>query len=205
MKRATGLMVASILVVLLLPAAGSAQVAPGTIPAPANERPATGFLLQGGLATGATWITGLGGAVAFMNLQGSLRVGAMFDALAITAEISYSSVSDDTSYDGTLLLGPSADIFLWRSSDQTVRLYVLAGVNFGVNMEREDADPPTPAASDDTFASQLVLGVGGMFFLHRNFPIGVEIGSRTTFIGVDNPEYVSGFFAGLNFGLVAGN
>jgi hypothetical protein len=203
MKKVTSLVVVGVLVVLLLPAAGSAQLTPA-FPT-AAERPASGFLLQGGLATGVSWIAGLGSSFAVMNVQGVLRVGAMFDLLAITAELSYASFSDVTSYGGTLLLGPSADIFLWRSADETVRFYVLAGANFGANMTREDADPPTPAVSDDTFAAQLVLGVGGMFFLHRNFPLGVEIGSRTTFVGADNPEIASGFFAALNFGLVVGN
>ena len=165
---------------------------------------ATGFLLGGTLSAGATFGALNAATDIGFGFHGGMRLGWMLDLLAAAVEVTYGSGSDDNSYDGAVTAGPVVNFFFWRTLDDTVRLYALGGAAFGALLERETPEVG-PEVSDDTFLATLSLGVGGCYFLHPNFLIGLEVGSRTDFIGADNTGYLSGFFASLTLGFVAGS
>jgi len=192
------IVVSAVATATLVPSASEAQ----------ERAAATGFLLQGALvaATPMTSSSGAGFALIGLGLGGSLRLGGMLDFAALALEVNYASLSDDDSYVGEVKLGPLAEIFLWRSGDGAARLYALAGVSFGAHMTRQDAAMPgLPDSEDDTFVAGLKLGAGGMYFLHPNFPIGLEVGVDNSFVGADDTDIVCSFFAALTLGLVAGS
>ena len=193
--------------VVVVLAVATASLAPARSEAQ-EQSAATGFLLQGALAATTPMVSY--SATSFMlyglGLGGSLRLGGMFDFAALALDVNYASLSDDSSYSGQVKLGPLAEIFLWRSGDGAARLYGLVGVTFGAHMTREDPPAPgLPGIEDDTFVAGLKLGAGGMYFLHPSFPIGVELGVDTAFVGADNTGIVCSFFAALTLGFVAGS
>ena len=172
---------------------------------------ATGFLLEGALAFGTSvGATETSTGIGIIGISGSLRAGYMADALALALDIAYSSASvedeaGNSNYQGSVMLGPLAQIFLWQSADRAARLYALAGVSFGDAIERTNyAEPLLPDTSDDTFMAALNLGFGGCYFLQRNFTLGLELGSKTNFIGTKDTLYLSIFYAALTIGFVAG-
>jgi hypothetical protein len=180
---------------LLVAAPAGAQTVPG---APPSSEAATGFLLQGTLSA-RTPLAGLREmSLFFINpLAGDVRLGWMGDSVAVALKASFASISDGGSeVTGTVKFGPLAEIFLWRSTDQRARVYALIAADFGaliVDGEGED------------LVSAFDLGFGGCYFLHRNFTLGLELGSHTDVYGHEDPIFVSGFFASLVFGFVVGS
>jgi hypothetical protein len=178
------------------PAAAQPMPVEGTA---APEGPATGFLLQGALSV-ATPLTSLFGEMSMFYdnpLTGDVRLGWMGDSFALALTASFASVSDgESDVNGLVKLGPLAEIFLWRSTDRRAGVYALVGADFGallVDGEGED------------LVSAFDLGFGGCYFLHRNFTLGLELGSHTDVYGHDAPLFVSGFFASLVLGFVVGS
>jgi len=219
MRMTIGAMVLAVCCGMLAPAAAKADAQGGaTASAIASaggvgggSAAATGFLLEGallfGTSVGATETsTGIG----ITGISGSLRAGYMADALALALDIAYASFSvedeaGNSGYQGSVMLGPLAQIFLWQSADRAARLYALAGVSFGDSIERNNyVSPLIPDSSDDTFMAALNLGFGGCYFLQRNFTLGLEVGSKTSFIGTKDTLYLSVFYAALTIGFVAG-
>ena len=210
MRTTIGAMVLAVCCGTLAPAVARADAQGMAVPVSVgagSSAAASGFLLEGVLSASTT-ITPISGTdIGFGGLAGTLRAGWMLDSLAVALEIAYGSVtlSNDagaSSYDGTVTVGPLAKIFLWQTADRVARLYALAGVNFGAVLERDEAGGVS--RDDETFAAVLDLEFGGCYFLHPNFTLGVEIGTKTTFIGIDNSLYLSSFFAALTIGFVAG-
>ena len=200
MRTTIGAMVLAIGCLALVPAQAFAQgMGPTGVGGSAK---ATGFMLEGVLTAG-TAIVPLGvGGLTFGGVSGSLRAGAMFDSFAIALEAVYASGSDDDNYTGTVAFGPVGQIFLWQTPDRAAGIYALLGVDFGDAITKRTAG--TVEVTDDTFLALLNLGFGGSYFLSPNFSLGLEVGSKTSFIGIDNPTYLSLFYAALTIGFVAG-
>lgn len=188
----------------LFATSGSAQPSGEVPPAVQGEGAASGFLLQGALSahTGSAELGTLSSAL-FFGFVAELRVGWMFDELAVAVSSSFSDRTDPDSQDSTVQFGPVVEVFLWHSSDDAVRLYALGGATFGAWLEHTET--PLDEEDDKTFVAALELGFGGCYFPHPDFSFGLELGSRTEFRGADETIYDTGFFASLVVGFVAGS
>jgi hypothetical protein len=209
MRTTMGAMLIAVCCGMLVPAAAQAdaQGVAAPIGVGGSSARATGFLLEGVLSASTT-ISPIAGEVGFIGIGGTLRAGWMFDAFSLALNFAYGSVTTDpdgdgSHYGGIVAAGPVAQIFLWQTADRAAGLYALAGVSFGAVLERY-TPAPADVNDDETFAAILDLGFGGCYFLHPNFSLGVEVGAKTTFVGIDNSYYISAFFAALAIGFVAG-
>jgi hypothetical protein len=209
MRTTMGAMLIAVCCGMLVPAAAKADAQGAAAPVAygAASARATGFLLEG-VISASTTISPIAGEVGFTGIGGTLRAGWMFDAFALALEFAYGSITldpdgDGSHYTGIVAAGPVAQIFLWQTADRAAGLYALAGLNLGAVLERFTPSP-ADANDDETFAAILDLGFGGCYFLHPNFSLGVEVGAKTTFVGIDNSAYLSAFFAALTIGFVAG-
>ncbi|MBI5489166.1 MAG: hypothetical protein HY905_17655 [Deltaproteobacteria bacterium] len=177
----------------------ASHAAAQTIPAaPPGSEAATGFLLQGTLSA-RTPLTGLGemSLVYGSPLSGDVRIGWMMDSVAVALKASFAGISDGGSdVTGTVKFGPLAEIFLWRSADRRARVYALLGAEFGALLV---------GGEGDDLVSGFDLGFGGCYFLHRNFTVGLELGSHTDVYGHEDPLFISSFFASLVLGFVVGD
>jgi hypothetical protein len=200
MERSTTWMAAAavILAGILATAPAGAQTLEGQ---PSNASPdlaATGFLLQGAIMV-KTPLTGLGEMSLFYSnvLDGDLRIGWMGDSFALALKASFASVSDGGSdVTGMVKFGPTAEIFLWRSMDRRARVYALLGADFGALLGDGEGKE---------FVSGLDLGFGGCYFLHPNVTLGLELGSHTDIWSIDDPVFISTFFASAVLGFVVGS
>ncbi|MBI5500000.1 MAG: hypothetical protein HY907_07135 [Deltaproteobacteria bacterium] len=206
-------------VVALLVALGVATAAPRVAAQPLPIAPlpasaaASGFMLQAVINAGTTSgpLVMAGDFAIVSPVSGTLRIGGLFDLLAASLEVNYASISSTDeaggvtrdSYYGQVSLGPAVQFFLWQTADGAGRFYALGAVDFGASMQSVSSGSVT--VDDETFLAALKLGFGGCYFLHRNFPLGLEVGARTDFIGADNPTIFSNFFAGLTLGFVVGS
>ncbi len=181
-------------------------------PAAASEGAASGFMIQG-LVGGAVTPASFG-----PWSTGALRIGAMLDTMAISANVSFFAYAEPKGdYYGVHLLtfGPDIEWFVWSSADGAARLYLMTGFNLGAGIFEDKAyyDPyeePTVDETEADFIGGFGLGLGGHYFLHRNFALGVEIGSRTLFIDYsdapsDEVVAISSLYAALSITFVAGD
>ncbi|MDI7269894.1 MAG: hypothetical protein QME96_18030 [Myxococcota bacterium] len=181
-----------------------------TPPAVASEGAASGFMIQGLVGGTRVW-SSFRGMQPFAEPVSVLRIGGMWDTMAVAANVSFFAVAQpEGDYEGihVLSLGPDLELFVWSSADGAARLYVLAGFNLGVGIDEEAAPPSPDPEFDETefdFVGGFCLGLGGHYFLHRNFALGVEIGSRTLFIDDPIIRAISSLYAALSITFVAGD
>ncbi len=200
MRTTIGALAVAVCIGMFAPSAAQAQAVEASTGG--GSAKATGFLLEGVLSA-TTTVVSLGAAgLSVGGVAGSLRAGWMFDSFAIALEAIYGSASDDDNFSGTVAFGPVGQIYLWQTADRAGGIYALLGVDFGDNITKRTVG--TVEATDDTFVSVLNLGFGGNYFLSPNLSLGLEVGSKTSFVGVDNPVYISAFYAAFAIGFVAG-
>lgn len=170
------------------------------------DSPASGVMLQALLGGSGLVVSG-GGQPSFVAMP-TLRVGYLGRYLAAAANVSYFSMSilnDGYQAAHVFTIGPDVMPYVWRSAYDRARLYVLAGFNLGGTFY-----DPRAGDSSSNLTGGFTLGVGGTYFLHRNFALGVELGSRTQFTrlqttgGDSDLMAISGFFAALSGTFVAG-
>jgi hypothetical protein len=165
------------------------QVAP--MPAPGGP-PLTGVQLQARVPTqiGLASVITPGFSIGYrlnkvvLGLQFGLSEGKLSDNNVTDAVQLYSimpTVSDD----------------LWLSDDGRARLNITVGIGFGKgSVESTDTAGGGTSQTDLTYLPTLI-GVGGDYYLHRNFALGVEVASEIPVIlsvtdnGMDRME--SGF------------
>lgn len=176
-------------------------------PSAARADGASGFLLQGVLG-GGTSVIGIGppGAGTRDNpftAMPALRIGGMFRPLAIAGNLAYfsSAALRNGQYTGgnILAVGPDIMPFVWRGAGGSARLYLLFGLNVGAVMNTQSGSTSANVTGGFTF------GAGGNYFLHPNFALGVELGSRTQFTPADGTLLAtSTLYAALTGSFVAG-
>jgi len=132
--------------------------------------PQTGFQLQARMATqlGLTSIITPGFSVGYRT--GNMVIGA---ELGFTA----GSLEDDTTTDSFSLIHIMPMIYfdVWQSRDGKARLNLVGGAGFGKGtLTSETMGMKTEASA--TFIPVLA-GIGGDYYLHKNFALGVEVGA----------------------------
>ena len=172
-----------------------------------GERPATGLLLQSVLGVQGSVIgaTQLG---SFVSLAPSVRLGGIWERFALSASLGYSSVGVlDGQYVAThsLILGPHAMPFLWRSPDQRARLYLLGGLEFALGF-----DAGSGGSTKVRPGGAILLGLGGHYAVGRQLLVGVEVGWRTELFsgslgGSNRLVATSNIYGGVSFAFVAGS
>lgn len=193
MRRTTRCFVTLIVVLFLLPV--------GQL----RADPAQGFLMQGLLGLGAVPFGTLAGTQQQVAISAvpAVRLGGMLRPLAIAANLGFTSSGNlsPTFQNGTLLtLGPDVMPILWRGAGNNAHLYLLIGLNIGANIIT------VSTRTNGQITGGFSLGLGGSYFLHPNFGLGVEIGSRTQFISQDSALYgATMVYAGLTGSFVAGS
>ncbi len=174
-------------------------------PAPAaaaelTDAPATGLMLQARMQSQGNLLS-LGGGPGFLL---GYRGGKVALGLGVgLSRLSGSSEGDSIS--GTLFqLVPTALIDVWRSRDGRARANVLGGVGFGrgalkAEYAYEDCvyDPVTGSDNCTTTMEEskanatfipVMLGLGGDYFLGRNFALGAEGGFQASFLASTKTE-----------------
>jgi len=186
------------------------------VPSAPDESPASGFMVQGVMsASVSAGLMKCVGDTCFSDaaIGGALRLGGLWEMLAVGLDVRYAGVSVPGSGEGLHMVtaGPDLEFFVWRSAEGRARLYLLAGVDLGAAiLDRESSDPYYRPEDDADLLAGLTLGLGGMCFLHRNFALGMEVGARTLFVRDDeatDDETVASaaFFAALSGTFVVGD
>ncbi len=196
------------------------------------EGHSSGFMLQPVLS-GATAVSSPG-SQPFLIIP-SLRLGYMNRLLAVLLDVSYLRSAAVGGQDGfgsaqrsgapfvdVVTVGADVMPYLWQSMAGRARFYLLGGFNLGAAFggHSPEASAPVPAsgpapalqaslATGDGghFTGGLSFGVGGEYFMHPRFALGVELGSRTQFFRRDDDggtETVSTLYAGLLGTFIAG-
>lgn len=169
---------------------------------PQSEAPATGF---------AIWVRTPGGTVQDLTASAfgvpPFTVGHRGSRVAfgagvgvvrfnITDKNTFGAQTTTDKLTGTLFqIGPSALIDVWRSSDGRVRGNVALGASVGRlsitdRSEFVDFNGAVQRFEDKTTGTLLSVnaGVGGDYFLHRHFALGLEVGLRGTMaLGIEAP------------------
>ncbi|MBI4419662.1 MAG: hypothetical protein HY560_02455 [Gemmatimonadetes bacterium] len=187
---------------LTLPSAGAAQA----------EAPAVGF---------AVWVRAPGRSI--QDLAGSavgapqFAIGVRRDRVALGVGVGLSLVrsSDEDSFAGSTTeqridvtafqLGPSGLLDIWRSVDGRVRGQLAGGFALGrVSVTETDVfSDPSGTQRTVTKTSGTLLGfhaaLGGEYFLHPHFALGVEAGFQGNFtLGLQEKGTNQSFSVGAN-------
>ncbi|MDB4955713.1 MAG: hypothetical protein JWO36_3282 [Myxococcales bacterium] len=154
---------------------------PATVPAEIEHGgpPQTGFQIQGRMSTnlGLTDIVTPGFSMGY-------RTGNM----VISAELGLivGSLTSGTLTDSVYLihLMPAISFDVWQSDDGRARMNVIGGIGIGQGkLKSERTDPMNPSISESTATYLPVLaGIGGDYYLHKNFALGVEAGAELPFL-----------------------
>ena len=97
-------------------------------------------------------------------------------------KLSTDNGAGSTSSESVLLLQIVPMIYddIWQSIDGRARLDLVAGIGYGrgsVTSENNDGMGNTTSTDSTATILPIILGVGGDYYLHRNFAIGVEFGA----------------------------
>lgn len=172
-------------------------------PASADGSHATGFMVQGRLQTQSSLISlAAPGFMIGYQAQGfalGVQLGLTRVGISATPE-----GQGETSASATLYqIEPTAMFDIWRSADGRARANLVAGVGFGrasvtAKGTTQDCvfDPNTGvetcsnSAEEQSFGASFIplqLGIGGDYYLSRNFALGLEGGFQGLFVtGVDS-------------------
>jgi hypothetical protein len=158
-------------------------------PAPSEGRAESGFLIQTRIQSQGGLLS-LGGGPGFLlgYQMPSVAVGLGFDLMRV-------GVSDDEfSVSGTLFqFTPTVLVDVWRSNDGRTRANLVGSVGYGrasLSAEGEscvvDVDGNETCSPDESSVSATLipvsLGLGGDYFLSKNFGVGAEAGVRAWFV-----------------------
>lgn len=169
----------------------------------AQAEHATGFMLQAGLGTGVAFgASSMGNPIGATVIPG-VRIGGMLRPLWIAGEISYLSaaqLNDKYSGENIIVFGPVVAPYVWKSNDARAGLYLLGGFNIGAFVGT------LAGSAEGHVTGGLLFGAGGTFFVHPNFAMGMEIGSRTQFTSFSpNTFATSAIYGALTATFVAGH
>lgn len=200
MKVSKAIGLSCVLLGVLLPAAASAQ----TSSAPAgggDGSHATGLLLQGRLQTQSSLLS-LGGPAFMVGYQAQpfavgVQLGLTRLGLSATPEGRTESSASVVLYQ----VMPTALFDVWRSADGRARANVIGGIGFGrasATLKGTDQDCIVDGTGNEVCSNTpdeqtvganfipVMLGLGGDYFLSRNFALGLEGGFQGMFVtGVD--------------------
>src|SRR5882672_8065663 len=134
---------------------------------PAGGPPQTGFQLQARMPTqfGLTTLITPGFTAGYRS--GNLVIGA---ELGFTA----GKVSDNNNSTSVLLyhLMPVIYLDVWQSTDGRARLNLVGGAGYGQGKVTTQSSTSTSESSASFIP--LLAGIGGDYYLHKNFAIGLE-------------------------------
>jgi len=139
--------------------------------------PRRGFVLQGRMST----TFGIGNFVfpgfAIGYRRGNWVFGGQLGVIA-------GKIEDDggtTDSFSLVTIMPMIYYGIWSSEDGRARMDVLGGVGVGKGTLRSESGGTT---SEETASIvPLMLGVGGDYYLHKNFALGVEVGVELPVLG----------------------
>jgi hypothetical protein len=200
MKLSKAIGLSCVLLGVSLPALASAQTATGT--ASGDGSHATGLLVQGRFQTQSSLLS-LGGPGFMAGYQAQafavgLQLGLTRVGLSATPEGKPETSGSVMLYQ----LVPTAMLDVWRSADGRARANLIGGVGFGrasISAKGSSEECSVDAAGNDVcmntakeqkFGASFVpvmLGLGGDYFLSKNFALGLEGGFQGVFVtGVDS-------------------
>jgi hypothetical protein len=123
----------------------------------------------------------------------SLRLGLDLSSLMILAYGSNSNTGvQGHTVSGITRAGLVVEPVLWRSSDERVGIYLLAGAGV-VSMAGATVTTDTMTTKASSFVETGVsfqLGVGGWFAVHPNFALGLELSVQPDIISLDSGLYI---------------
>jgi hypothetical protein len=150
--------------------------------------PQTGFQLQARMSTQLGLASLITPGFSMGYRTGKVVISAELGVTAGQASF-LDPVNGDDSISGSLIhVMPAISYDFWQSSDGRARLNFIGGIGFGVGKVTEessfddDGDPATPLITSTFESSATFLptlaGIGGDYYLHRNFAVGVEAGAQ---------------------------
>jgi hypothetical protein len=145
-------------------------VAPVVVPAePKGGPPENGFQIQARLTSGIGVSSIISPGFSMGYRMGSLVIGG---ELGITA----GKLETDTETDSFSLvtLMPMIYIDIWQSADRRARLNLVGGIGVGQGKVTSTSGGTT-TESKASFVP-LLAAIGGDYYLHKNFALGVEAG-----------------------------
>jgi hypothetical protein len=153
---------------------------PRAVPPPVERGgpPQRGFQIQGRMSTqiGLTSIISPGVSLGYR--RGNWVFGGQFGVIAGKLEDQDANTTDSFSL---VTIMPMVHYGLWESTDRKARLDVVGGLGVGSGkLRRENAGTTTTSKADFV---PLLLGLGGDYYLHKNFALGVEIGAQLPVLG----------------------
>jgi hypothetical protein len=181
-------------------------------------QPATGFMVQPMLAVGSTVGAPAptpppeGGAAEDAEFGGvstlgfamvpTVRVGAMLRPLAVALNFGFTfdtlQAGDVKRTNSVLNVGVDVEPFIWRAPDGKTRVYVLGGA--GVLFTEQPGSVKT--AAGPTFT----VGLGGLYSVHTNFAIGMELGSQLQLLFLPDATAITNrMYFGFHGTFVAGS
>lgn len=156
------------------PAPAPAPTAPPAV-TPAHDGPADGLQLQARLPMqfGVSSLLSPGFTIAYR--MGRFAIGGELGLLA-------GKLTNGNTIDSFYLvhLMPVVYVDIWQSVDGRARLGVVGGIGFGRGkVSSETTNMMITSTSDETANYiPILLGLGGDYFLHPNFALGVELGAE---------------------------
>jgi hypothetical protein len=175
---------------------------------PAHAEPATGFLVQGQIASNLM-IAGLNAYGPSFSVMPSLRLGGQLRRLAIAAELNYSSFAALDGGNGTdtglhlIAIGPHFQPIIWQSADRNARLAIACGFNLGAAVSTRSTN--ASSSSESWVTGGFNAALHGSYFLHPSFAVGFESGVRTQIVNADGDHIVvASLYVALSMTFVAG-
>lgn len=175
---------------------------------PARAEPATGFMVQGLIASNLI----IGGVSAYgpsFTVMPALRLGGQLRRLAIAAELNYASFASLDSGNGAdtgihlIAIGPNLQPVIWQSADRNARLAISCGFNIGAAISTRSGS--TTSSSDSWVTGGFQGALHGSYFLHPSFALGFESGVRTQIVNADGDHLVvASLYVALSLTFVAG-
>lgn len=152
---------------------------------PPPSEVASGLMIQARMQTqanplsmgsGSSFLVGYRGPSYAVGLGlGMLRLGANFDGDKTSASLVFAM--------------PTAIVDVWKSADGRARANVIGGLGYGQGTVRSEYESCDFEDSCETVENKqkaslipLMLGLGGDYFLSRNFALGAEAGFQGAFV-----------------------
>jgi hypothetical protein len=203
MKLSKAIGLSCVLFGILLPAMASAQTATGAS-ASGDGSHATGLLVQGRLQTQSSLLS-LGGPGFMVGYQAqSFALGLQLGLTRVGISATPEGEPENSASVMLYQLVPTAVFDVWRSADGRARANLIGGVGFGrasisakgsveeCTNDGTGNEVCTNTAREQKFGASFVpvmLGLGGDYFLSRNFALGLEGGFQGVFVtGVDSEK-----------------
>jgi hypothetical protein len=173
------------------------------LPSVTRAEPAQGFMLQGELALTGNVFESIVTASS-VSLVPTLRLGALLRNLSVALEAAYDGSDDGNQHSLHLFaFGANVQPVVWRSADGMARLNVVLSAFGGAGIQKEPNGFGTTTKT--TGFGGFAAGIGGHYFLHRSFALGLESGVRAQFVDASNLEKFAALYVALVGTFVAGH